>query len=305
MNMVDPDFNSLIELSKSAGDMTKIEPAMLRNFLDESSLSSRGKPVEIKETKDYKIKLDGRTLNARMYDNNNAKSAILYYHGGGFLFGNIETYDNYCRFLAKESWVKIISIEYRLAPEHKFPDAFNDAYDSFHYIAKKKKDFGIEGRIGVAGDSAGANLAAALCLKCRDGKTEMPAVQVLFYPSLAPDNFSRSFIEYSDNYVLTGKMIRYFGNMYSKNMQDLINPYFSPLVADDFSNLPPAIMVTNEYDPLRDPEETYVKKLREAGVRAVGIRGIGMIHGSATDFEVSDGARNIVKMVARIIPDYL
>ncbi len=303
--MVDPDFNSLIELSKSAIDMTEMEPTNLRSFLSEYSRSTMGQPMDIKDIKDYKIELGGRTLNARMYDDNNSKSAIIYYHGGGFLFGNIEMYDNYCRFLAKESKVKIISIEYRLAPEHKFPDAFNDAYDSFQYIFKKKKDFGIEGKIGVAGDSAGANLATALCLKSRDKNAEMPAVQVLFYPSLAPDNFSRSFIEYSDNYFLTGKQIRYFGNMYSKNMQDFINPYFSPLVADDFSNLPPAIMITNEYDPLRDPEETYVKKLREAGVKAVGIRGIGMIHGSATDFEISDGARNIVKMVARIIPDYL
>ncbi len=303
--MVDPDFKTLIELSTNAGDMTAIEPAMLRNFLNESSLSSQGEKIKIREIKDYKIKLDGRVLNARMYDDANSKSAIVYYHGGGFLFGNIETHDNYCRFLARESRVKIISIEYRLAPEHKFPDAFNDAYDSFQYICRKRREFGIEGHIGVGGDSAGANLSAALCLKCRDEGSERPAMQILFYPSLAPDNFSRSFMEYSDNYVITGKMIQFFGSMYSRDMEDLINPYFSPLIADDFSNLPPAIIITNEYDPLRDPEETYVKKLRQAGVKAVGIRGIGMIHGSATDFEISEGARNIVKMVARIIPDYL
>ncbi|HII82118.1 MAG TPA: alpha/beta hydrolase [Ferroplasma sp.] len=303
--MVDPDFKTLIELSTNAGDMTAIEPAMLRNFLNESSLSSQGEKIKIREIKDYKIKLDGRVLNARMYDDANSKSAIVYYHGGGFLFGNIETHDNYCRFLARESKVKIISVEYRLAPEHKFPDAFNDAYDSFQYIYRKRREFGIEGHIGVGGDSAGANLSAALCLKCRDEGSEMPAMQILFYPSLAPDNFSRSFMEYSDNYVITGKMIQFFGSMYSRDMKDLINPYFSPLVADDFSNLPPAIIITNEYDPLRDPEETYVKKLRQAGVKAVGIRGIGMIHGSATDFEISEGARNIVKMVARIVPDYL
>jgi acetyl esterase len=303
--MVDPDFKPLIELSKNAGDVTELEPAMLRNFNDESSLSSHGKKTEIKEIKDYKIKLDGRTVKARMYDDGKSKSGIVYYHGGGFLFGNIETYDNFCRFLAKESGVKIISIEYRLAPEHKFPDAFNDAYDSFHYICKNKKYFGIEGKIGVCGDSAGANLSAALCLKCRDEGKEMPAVQVLFYPTLAPDNFSRSFTEYSEDYVLTGKIIKYFGKLYSRNMEDLLNPYFSPIVEEDLTKLPPAIMISNEYDPLRDPEETYVKKLREAGVNAVGIRGIGMIHGSATDFEISEGAKIIVKMVARVIPDYL
>ncbi|WP_337860563.1 alpha/beta hydrolase [Ferroplasma sp.] len=303
--MVDPDFKPLIELSESAGDVTEIEPAMLREFLNESSLNSQGEKIAIKEVKDYKIKLNNRTINARMYSNSNSKSALIYYHGGGFIFGNIETYDNFCRFIAKESGIKIISIEYRLAPENKFPDAFNDAFDSFNYINKNRENFGIEGKIGVGGDSAGANLAAALCLKCKDIKTEMPAVQLLFYPNLAPDNFSRSFLEYGEGYVITAKMIRHFGNLYSRNMEDFINSYFSPMVSDDLSGLPPAIMITNEYDPLRDPEEAYIKKLRESRVSAVGIRGIGMIHGSATDFEISEAARNIVKMVSRLLPDYL
>lgn len=88
-------------------------------------------------------------------------------------------------------------------------------------------------------------------------------------------------------------------------MRDFIDPYFSPVVVDDLTGLPPALLISNEYDPLRDPEESYVKRLRKAGVNAVGIRGIGMIHGSAKDFEISNAARTIVKMVARVIPDYL
>ena len=303
--MVDPDFKTLIELSRNAGDMTEMDPVMLRKFLNETSINSQGKKIEVKEIKDYRIELKGRALKARMYSNGKSKSALVYYHGGGFLFGDIETYDNFCRFLAEESGVKIISVEYRLAPENKFPDAINDAYDSFHYISENRGKFGIEGKLGVGGDSAGANLSAALCLKSKDMKAEMPAAQILFYPSLAPDNFSRSFMEYGNDYVLTEKMIRYFGSLYSRTMEDLIDPYFSPLVADDLSGLPPAIVISNEYDPLRDPEESYVKKLRQAGISALGIRGIGMIHGSATDFEVSEGARTLVKMVARVIPDYL
>ncbi|WMT51133.1 MAG: alpha/beta hydrolase [Ferroplasma sp.] len=303
--MVDPDFKTLIEMSRNAGDMTEMEPATLRNFLNETSINSQGKKIDVKEIRDYRIELKERTLKARMYSNVRSESALVYYHGGGFLFGDIETYDNFCRFLAYESGVKIISVEYRLAPENKFPDAINDAYDSFHYICENKDKFGITGKLGVGGDSAGANLSAALCLKSRDMKTDMPAAQILFYPSLAPDNFSRSFMEYGNDYVLTEKMIRYFGYLYSRSMEDLINPYFSPLVADDLTGLPPAIVISNEYDPLRDPEESYVKKLRQAGISALGIRGIGMIHGSATDFEISEGARMLVKMVARVIPDYL
>ena len=143
--MVDPDFKTLIEMSKNAGDITKINPAMLRNFMDETSISSQGEKIDIKEIKDYEIELRGRSLKARMYSDGKPKSALVYYHGGGFLFGNLETYDNFCRFLAKESGVKIISVEYRLAPENKYPDAFNDAYDSFHYIIQNMDKFGING----------------------------------------------------------------------------------------------------------------------------------------------------------------
>ncbi len=302
--MVDPDFKTLIELSKESADIASMKPEIIRNFLDQSSISSQGDKVNIRHVEDAEITLMDRNLHARIYDDAESENALIYYHGGGFLFGNIETHDNLCRFIASESGVKIISVEYRLAPENKFPDAFNDAYESFHFINKNKEKFGISGKLAVGGDSAGANLCAALSQKCADTLSDKPVLQLLFYPSLAPDNFSRSFMEYSNGYVITGKMIEYFGSLYSRDMTDFINPYFSPLLANDFSKLPPTIMVSNEYDPLRDPQETYVKKLRESGVRAVGIRGIGMIHGMATDFEISDGAKTIVKMVSRIIKDY-
>ncbi|MEM0140051.1 MAG: alpha/beta hydrolase [Ferroplasma sp.] len=303
--MVDPDFKALIELSQNAADLSEMDPKMIRNFLDQNSLSMQGNKIPIKNIKDIKIKLKDHTLNARVYDDNDSSSAIIYFHGGGFLFGNIETYDNFCRFFAHESETTVISIEYRLAPENKFPAAFDDAFEAFGYINKNREKFSITGKIAVAGDSAGANLCAALSQKCADTGAEKPSLQVLFYPSLAPDNFSKSFMEYSDGYVLTGKMIEFFGKLYSKNMDDFINPYFSPIVAADFSKLPSTILISNEYDPLRDPEETYIKKIRSAGVMAVGIRGLGMIHGSATDFEISEGARTIVKMVARVIKDFL
>ena len=303
--MVEPDFKTLIELSKESADMTTMDPAILRKYMDETSISMQSTKIEIRNVKDVVIKLNGRELKARIYDDNNSDSAIIYYHGGGFVFGNIESHDNLCRLISIESKLKVISVEYRLAPENKFPAALNDAFDTFHYIKEHKDEFKIKNKICVAGDSAGANLAAALSLKSRDKNLKMPDLQVLFYPSLAPDNFSRSFMEYSENYVLTGKLMEFFGSQYRDNFNDMLNPYFSPLVSDNFKNLPPAIIVANEYDPLRDPVETFYKKLRNDGVKAIGIRALGMIHGFATDIEISETAKNLVKMVSKMIPEML
>ncbi len=303
--MVDPDFRNLIELSKNSVDITSMKPDILRKLMDQNSLSMQGRKIDIKNVNNIKIDLGNRVLNARLYDNDNSDSAIIYYHGGGFVFGNIDTYDNLCRFISKESKLKLISIDYRLAPENKFPAAIDDAFDSFHYIYKNRDKFKIKNKICIAGDSAGANLSAALSLKSRDNNLIMPDLQVLFYPSLAPDKFSRSFMEYSNDYVLTGKSIEYFANQYMKTLNDIINPYFSPLVSDNFKNMPPAIVVSSEYDPLRDPVESYYKKLRSDNVRAIGIRALGMIHAFATDFEISETAKNLVKMVSKMIPEML
>ncbi len=303
--MVEPDFKTLIELSKKSADITNMDPGMLRKYMDETPISMQTNKIEYKNIKDIKIKLKDRYLNARIYNDYNSESAIIYYHGGGFVFGNIESYDNLCRLISSESKLKLISIEYRLAPENKFPAALDDAFDSFHYINEHRNEFGIKGKICVAGDSAGANLAAALSLKSRDNNLKIPDLQVLFYPSLAPDNFSRSFIEFSENYMLTGKLIEFFGEQYMNNFNDIINPYFSPLVSDNFKNLPPAIIISNEYDPLRDPVESFYKKLRNDGVKSIGIRTLGMIHGFATNFEISETAKNLVKMISKMIPEML
>ncbi len=303
--MVDPDFRSLIELSKESADITKMDPKILRNFMDESSISMQSKRIPVNDVKDVKIHLKDRDIITRVYDNNNSDSAIIYYHGGGFVFGNIETHDNLCRLIARESKMKVISVNYRLAPENKFPAALNDAFDTFHYIHNNKDEFKIKDKICVAGDSAGANLAITLSLKSRDENLPMPDLQVLLYPSLAPDNFSRSFLEYSDGYVLTSKDIMFFGEQYRNEFSDIINPYFSPLVSDNFKNLPSTIIVANEYDPLRDPVESLYKKLRNDNVNAIGIRALGMIHAFATDFEISKTAKNLVKMVSKMIPEML
>ncbi len=305
--MVDPDLKILIEMAASQKfDYTKMKAQDIRNLMDEYANSMNTQKIDIKEVNDLNIELSGRTLKARFYNDSDSEKMILYFHGGGFVFGNIETHDSLCRLIAKTSKLKVISIDYRLAPENKFPDAVNDAHDSFMYLYNNSDAFGInKNLIAVSGDSAGGNLIVSMCLMARDKGEALPALEILFYPSLAPDNFSKSFEEYSENYFLTGNDIMWFASQYLKSMDDMINPYFSPLVVDDFSGLPPAIVVTGEYDPLRDPAETYVKKLRKSNVNAVGIRASGMIHGFATDFEISYAAKNIVKMVYSIVPDMI
>ncbi len=142
-------------------------------------------------------------------------------------------------------------------------------------------------------------------MMARDNREAMPALDVLFYPSLPPDIFSKFFGECSEIHFLNEDEIMWFANQYSKSVDSLINPYFSSLVAKDFSVSPPAIVITGEYDPLSDPAETFVKKLRRAGANAVGIRASGIIHGFAAGFKISYAAKNIVKMIYSIIPDMM
>ncbi|MEM0132842.1 MULTISPECIES: alpha/beta hydrolase [Acidiplasma] len=303
--MIDPDFKSIIEDSKGNPDISRLDYKEARELMNDAMLAVSGNKIDIPDVRDFSIKLDGRILRARLYNSKKLNDGIVYFHGGGFISGSIDTHDNLCRLISMESGLKVISVDYRLAPESRFPAAVKDALDSFEYIYNKRDEFGISGRLGTAGDSSGANIAAALCLFSRDNKLKTPDVQVLFYPSLAPDNFSKSFMDFYNGYNLTGSAIEYFGSAYMHDKTDVLNPYFSPVLEENFQNIPPAIIISGENDPLRDPAEAYYKKLRNNGIRAIGIRALGMIHGFATDFNISETAKNLVIMVSKMIPEFM
>jgi len=194
---------------------------------------------------------------------------ILFLHGGGWVSESVETYNKICKNLADETNHVVVSVDYRLAPEHKFPTALEDCYA----VAKAlflNNDLDINpDNITLVGDSAGGNLAAALSLLARDRGEFSPKRQILIYPCVNCD-FSdetpyRSVIENGSDYLLTRKNMIDYVNMYKSSDEDLQSPYFAPILAKDFSNLPKTLIVTSEFDPLRDEGEAYGEKLRVAG----------------------------------------
>ena len=196
-------------------------------------------------------------------------SVILFLHGGGWVSESIETYNKICKNLADKTNHVVVSVDYRLAPEHKFPTALEDCYA----VAKAlflNNDLNINtDNITLVGDSAGGNLAAALSLLARDRGEFMPKRQILIYPCVNCD-FSdetpyRSVIENGSDYLLTRKNMIDYVNMYKSCDEDLQSPYFAPILAKDFSNQPKTLIVTAEFDPLRDEGEAYGEKLRVAG----------------------------------------
>ncbi len=204
----------------------------------------------------------------------------MWFHGGGWVVGNIETNDATCRALANGSGSIVISVDYRLAPEHRFPIPFDDCYAATCWAAEDAASFGGDpSRVAVAGGSAGGNLAAAVALRARDEGGPKLAQQTLVYPVTDRDFERPSYVANGNGYGLDLDTMVYFWDCYLSSEADASNPYVAPMAASDLSGLPPAFVLTAEFDPLRDEGEEYGERLRAAGVPTTVTRYDGMIHG--------------------------
>lgn len=205
---------------------------------------------------------------------------VVFFHGGGWVLGNLETADATCRQWANATQCLVVSVNYRHAPEHKFPAAAEDAYAATRWVSEHASEIGADPtRIAVAGMSAGGGLAATTALMARDKGGPAIAFQLLWVPALNHDFETRSCHENAEGYGLTRAGMQLFWGLYLNRPEDGENPYASPLRARDLSHLPPAFVMTAQYDPLLDEGRAYAEKLRAAGV-AVEYRCYeGMIHG--------------------------
>jgi len=228
--------------------------------------------------------------------------AIVYFHGGGWVLGSVETHDALCRRLANAAACVVASVDYRRSPEAKFPEPLQDCYAATSRIAKQAEQFGIDAeRIAVAGDSVGGNLAAAVALMARDKGGPAIHFQLLIVPVLSHDFGSGSYNEFAEGFALTKATMEWFWEQYLTAAEDGRNPLASPLLAEDLHGLPPAHVVTAEYDVLRDEGEAYVARLKEAGVRTTHRRYDGMIHGFMHFAGVFDVGKQSVLDVAAVL----
>lgn len=211
-------------------------------------------------------------------------SVILFFHGGGWVTGSIDSYDGVCADMANMTSRTVVSVDYRLAPENPFPASVEDCYAVTREIFRNEELLGIRAEeVVVLGDSAGGNLAAAVSLMARDRGEFLPARQILIYPATANDHSDRSPFpsvrENGSGYLLTAKRVRDYMELYCPSQPERDNPYVAPLMAEDFSNQPDTLIITAEYCPLRDEGEAYGNKLREAGNRVEIYRMPDALHG--------------------------
>jgi acetyl esterase len=240
------------------------------------------KPVELPVVRDIKIVGPGGDIPIRVYapQEKGAMPMIVYYHGGGWVIGSIKDHDGICRRLAQKTGFIVLSVDYRLAPENKYPAAIEDAYAALVYASKNAIQLnGDASKIAVAGDSAGGNLAAVVSLMARDKNGPKIAYQILLYPVTNIESTdTQSYNNFASGYFLTKWQIQQFITYYIKNEADKKNPYASPLLVPNLHGLPPAIVLTAQFDPLRDEGEAYANKLMAANVPVVNKRFNGVIH---------------------------
>ena len=258
-------------------------PDESRRISRERSRMFKSRPVGLPAVTDRHVPGPAGAIPVRIYapGTEEVYPVVVYYHGGGWFMGSIETHDVICRKLAVRTPAIVVSVDYRLAPEHPFPAAVDDAYAALSWVSCNASSFGGDGRrLAVAGDSAGANLAAVVSILARDRKGPAIAGQFLAYPATDSSRLdTRSMRDFGEGYYLTRRYIEIFRLHYAPNPQDWENPLVSPLLAPSLVDLPPAVIVTAQFDPLRDEGEAYATRLIEAGVPVVRKRFPGLIHG--------------------------
>ncbi|MCA0249668.1 MAG: alpha/beta hydrolase [Proteobacteria bacterium] len=287
--MLDQEARALLDLMDQANKagrpkLESMPHAEGRAAVDKMSEDSEADPPDVAAVIDGTLPGPGGAIRFRRYRPLDASAGLLptliYYHGGGFVIGNIETHDSTCRRLANKSRCQVISIDYRLSPEHPFPAPLDDGIAAFRHIRDKAATFEVDPeRIAVGGDSAGGALAAVICQTCRDAGEQMPAFQMLIYPATDSSKQSASRMAFAEGYFLSGSLMEWFWKAYVPAGTDLSDLRLSPLLAKDFKGLPPAFVLTAGFDPLRDEGRAYADRLVDAGVKTTYVNYPGTIHG--------------------------
>lgn len=299
---LDPQARGLLDQLAALGGppLNTVTPAEARQMmLALAEMGGAPEPVSLVE--DRQVPGPAGRIPIRIYtpSGDGPFPLLVYFHGGGWVIGNIETHDAVSRSLTNAAGCVTVSVDYRLAPEHKFPAAADDCYAATQWAAANAAALNANAqRIAVGGDSAGGNLAAVAALMARDRGGPSLVHQMLIYPVTDYLPATASARENAEGYFLTSADMVWFWNHYVKDERDADNPYASPLRASSLSNLPSALVITAEFDPLRDEGEMYAARLKEAGVDVILIRYEGMIHGFFSMAGVLEQGRKALDLAA-------
>jgi len=296
--VLDPQIEALLQRMEQQGTppVHTLTPMQARESRNPIFVKLGGPPEAVANVQDLNIPGPGGQIPIRIYTPQGSYPfpILVYFHGGGWVICNLDTHDSVCRCLANGASCIVVSVDYRLAPEHKFPAAVDDAYAATRWVAENANRInGDPTRIAVGGDSAGGNLAIVVSLMAREKGGPSLIYQLLVYPVTNPSSLDTdSYREHGEGYILTKEAMEYYRDHYIGGKEELQNPYVSPLLAQELSGLPPALVITAEFDVLTDEAEAYADRLKKAGVPVSYTCYKGMIHAFFSLAAVVDRARD-------------
>jgi acetyl esterase len=282
-------------------------PAQIRADLRHSTAVVSARPIPLADVRDTTVTGAAGQLRARMYTPEEALAEqegplVLYFHGGGWICGDLDTHDQACRALAQSSGARVLSVDYRLAPEHPFPAPVEDALAAFHYVVANAATLEVDPlRIAIAGESSGGHLAAVTAQQAAAASGPQPIFQLLTYPVTDLANESESRRTFAKGFLLTKEDLEWYERQFLGESRDRHDPRASPLLAPDLSGCAAALVVTAGFDPLRDEGEAYAQALKDAGVNARHRRYPGYIHGFTHPSAIGRGAREALAEIGGVL----
>ncbi len=311
MPALHPDAERLLELVRLAGrpPFETLSPAEARATYAASRAVLQPPPDAVAEVRDLTIPGPGGPLPLRLYrglgtSEAAALPALLFLHGGGWVIGDLDSHDGVCRRLANLAACRVIAVDYRLAPEHRFPAAVDDAAAALAWVAGNAAALGVDpARIAVGGDSAGGNLAAVLAIMGRDGAAPAVMFQLLLYPAVDLSMTSGSYSRVTEGVPLTAATMRYFADHYAPDANQRLDWRASPLRAERLAGTPAALVLTVAHDPLADEGRAYADRLEAEGVRVAALHLADQIHGMLTMGRVIAAADQVLQYAAAALRD--
>ncbi|MCM8536856.1 MAG: alpha/beta hydrolase [Lentisphaeraceae bacterium] len=281
-NVLDHQTKAFLDsLPQGSSDMIGITPDDIRSG-PSPTLPYNPQPVPVDVEEICVAARDGYQIRVRIYrkDENTEAAPLMFYHGGCWVFCNLDSHDSVCRQLCQDSGMTVFSVDYRLAPESKFPTGIQDAFDAAAYVANNRAELKITSDdLIVAGDSAGGNISTVVSLMAKDSKELSVRGQLLYYPITDASRMdNESYSAFGEDHFLTKNMMKFGANHYARNADDFSNPLMSPLLSNELEGMPKTLIQTAEFDVLRDEAEAYAVKLDAAGVDVECVRYKGMIH---------------------------
>ncbi|GGB69033.1 alpha/beta hydrolase [Fictibacillus barbaricus] len=302
--MLDPSAESYLQSLTGGSPLNTMSPEEARRVAKEDFTKNAGKPAAVNSVEESIIQSELGRIDLRIITplGDAPFPVVIFYHGGGWVLGDLDDYEVLMKSLAAASNSIVVGVGYGLSPENKFPKAVEESYAALNWVHENIKDFGGDPeRIALVGDSAGGNLATVSCMLSKQRGGPHITYQILIYPTTDLSLRSSSWDRLSEGYFLGKEDMIWFRDQYLSSKEDVEDPRASPLLSDDLSGLPPALVITAEYDPLKDEGEAYAQKMKSFGVDVDSVCYKGMIHTFVSKAKLFEQAQEVIDLMGNML----